>query len=356
MEDGIADAYTDESGVDTGASTNESYDAVNNLYSNASGPDANTKLLIHSDDTDESTTFTDSSAGAHSVTANGNANHEVDQKKFNASSVQLDGTGDYLSIADHADFDVVGNDFTIEGWIRITSTGVYHTFAAKLQSNANGWLFGVDTSNKVYMLVGNGSGWAINTAGSGTALSANTWYHLALVKNGTTWTVYLDGVSDGSGTATGQDLTDALLIGSDTAFSRDLTGFIDEVRYSNTARYTSNFTPPSAPFAGSSLDMTLISQNFSAESAPGTIEALLIHKPVDAVTLNTDLTFEVSRNGGTNYTLATLVDEGEYETGVNILRASVDVSGQPSATNIKYRLKTLNNKDQEARDIALGWA
>lgn len=53
------------------------------------GNDAYTKLLIHSDDTDGSTTIVDSSASAHAITVNGDVHHEIDQAKFGASSLFL---------------------------------------------------------------------------------------------------------------------------------------------------------------------------------------------------------------------------------------------------------------------------
>ena len=67
---------------------------------------ADTKLLIHADGADGSTSFTDSSASGHTITANGNAQVDTDQKEFGTGSLLCDGTGDYLSIPDHADWDL----------------------------------------------------------------------------------------------------------------------------------------------------------------------------------------------------------------------------------------------------------
>ena len=82
------------------------------------GLDAHVKLLIHSDTTDTSTTFTDSSRlGIHTITASGDAQHKTAQKQFGATSMYFDGTGDYLTIPDHTDWDLGTGDFTIECWI-----------------------------------------------------------------------------------------------------------------------------------------------------------------------------------------------------------------------------------------------
>ena len=78
----------------------------------------------------------------------------------------------------------------------------------------------------------------------------------------------------------------------------------------------------------------------------------------EAITINTDLTAEVSRDGGSNFTSCTLVLKSTlgatstkyYES------ASTDISGQPSGTAIKYRIKTLNTKNIEAHGVALRWS
>jgi len=72
-----------------------------------------------------------------------------------------------------------------------------------------------------------------------------------MVRSGSTITGYIDGTSFGSGSLSGTLSTDtaALLIGGDVAsVGQNFDGFIDEIRISNVARYTSNFTPPAAAF------------------------------------------------------------------------------------------------------------
>ena len=83
--------------------------------------DSNTKLLIHSNTTNADTTFTDSSASSHTVTRNGDTYHSTFRKKFGTTSIIFDGTGDYLSVADHADWNFGGGAFTIDFWIYVVS-------------------------------------------------------------------------------------------------------------------------------------------------------------------------------------------------------------------------------------------
>lgn len=103
-------------------------------------------------------------------------------------------------------------------------------------------------------------------------------------------------------------------------------------------------------------NMTAVSESFTASSAPSEINVSAIINPVDATTLNTDYTIEVSRDGGTTWTSATLAKTADLEGGTDYLEAAVDVSAQPSGTSIKYRVKTLNNTMVETKSISLRWS
>jgi hypothetical protein len=85
---------------------------------NIGGNDSFTKLLLHCDAADGTTTFTDSSAAAHTITPGGNAQIDTAQAKFGASSVLFDGTGDFLVADGHADFAFGTGDFAIDFWLR----------------------------------------------------------------------------------------------------------------------------------------------------------------------------------------------------------------------------------------------
>jgi hypothetical protein len=85
-----------------------------------------------------------------------------------------------------------------------------------------------------------------STTGVGTVLPS-TWYHIALVRNGTSaCTVYLNGSSIGTFAKTG--LTDTALILGNDQFNKEFGGNISNFRYvRGTAVYTDNFTPPTPP-------------------------------------------------------------------------------------------------------------
>jgi hypothetical protein len=72
--------------------------------------------------------------------------------------------------------------------------------------------------------------------------------------------------------------------------------------------------------------------------------------------LNTDLIASVSRDGGSNFSTVTLTDEG-YVTGSSgqrILSGTVDISGQPSGTSMRWKLALANNSSK-IHGVSLAW-
>ena len=102
-------------------------------------------------------------------------------------------------------------------------------------------------------------------------------------------------------------------------------------------------------------DMTLINNALTASSAPTKGFITVQADPVDAVTANTDLTAEISRDDGTTFTAATLT-AGSTNGGFTNYEGTCDISGQPSGTSMKYRVKTLNTKEVRVSGVVLRWA
>ena len=93
--------------------------------------DAYTKLLIHSDDTDGSTSFTDSSSSGYSITAAGNSHHETDQAKIGQSSMYFDGSGDYISTPYSAYWNFGSGDWTLDFWAYVNNVAAGTGFCAQ---------------------------------------------------------------------------------------------------------------------------------------------------------------------------------------------------------------------------------
>lgn len=225
-------------------------------------PDSNyssVRLLLNGDGPNATTSFIDLSSAPRTVTANGNAQVSTAQSKFGGGSIRLDGAGDFLSVDNSPDTqpDAVG-DFTAELWIYILGftsgvTGTQGTSESTLLWNRNagrtqGWglMVAADgTGINTEIQHATSSGPYIDLSGSPLAL--NTWYHVALTRQGTVYRVFVDGVMGTNSTKTGNfvvNTTDVLKIGQSGRYE-DFNGHIDDVRITKgVARYTANFTPP----------------------------------------------------------------------------------------------------------------
>jgi hypothetical protein len=157
------------------------------------------------------------------------------------NSVLFNGTNQYLSIANNAAFDFGTGDFTIEGWVYLTTLnpGNY----APIFSNA--YLFYVGSAGQV--LVYNSGD--VVTGNSGD-VSINTWTHIAYVRSSTILKIYVNGVLKASATVNASvgSGTPNRIFNSNVNNSIYSAGYASNVRVvKGTAVYTSSFTPPTAP-------------------------------------------------------------------------------------------------------------
>ena len=148
-------------------------------------------------------------------------------------------------------------DFTIEMWLyTTTATTVQQIFIRRSSAAARGMLMNIGgvTSQKITFLAGdtNTAAWEVSLT-SGTSLASNTWYHVAVTRNGNNFTLWLNGVSEAtaSSSVTIADDTSNFLIGVSDGASNYLNGYLDDFRVTKgVARYLTSFTPPPARMPG----------------------------------------------------------------------------------------------------------
>jgi len=234
--------------------------AISSFVSSSSGdPDyAKVVLLLHGDGSNGSTTIVDKSQIPKTITTFGNAVISTAQSKFGGSALYFDGSGDYLSVPTSTDFDL-GDAYTIEFWIypNIISSnfGVIHRgFYSTGGGNWTDLAFSIrwlNTFMRFYFYATNNSNEQyIDVSG---AVSANTWTHIAMVRNGYSGQVFVNGVSSGtiSGLNTPAASSQTLRIGEwDYSASVEyFNGYLDDIRITKgVARYTGAFSVPSAAF------------------------------------------------------------------------------------------------------------
>ena len=204
----------------------------------------------------QSNRLIDNSTNAFTITKNG----DTSVKPFspfsrsaeysiasNGGSVYFNGSTDYLSVADNAAFAFGTGDFTIEAWIYPTATAVF-PIVSKGVSASTGFAFALGTTNKLNFLITTGTSASPTIASTATVL-LNVWTHVAVVRSGTTVTMYINGVADGTGTyATNLTTASILYVGIARDVTTYGTGYLSNVRViKGTALYTTTFTPPTTP-------------------------------------------------------------------------------------------------------------
>ena len=220
--------------------------------------DDNTVLLIHCDGTDAVTFFEDDNGvrASKAITAINGAQIDTAQSKFGGSSAYFDGTTDYLQIPSGSGFNLSG-DYTFEAWVRYTSAHASNRPVFNMGNASSGQpLLYCNSSGTLLYMVGG------TNRITGSTLSLNTWYHLAVSRSGSSTKLFVDGTQVGSTYTDSTAITDGTFyIGIYPGDSNGMYGWIDEFRISNSARYTTTFTPSTTPFVNDTNTLLLMHMN-----------------------------------------------------------------------------------------------
>lgn len=219
----------------------------------------NVSLLMHFDGANNGTTFTEVKGKVMTRAGTTLPTTSTAQSKFGGSSGSFAGASSFLSTPAAADLRFGTGNLTVEAWIYLTSAGSQYgaTIAGSWSSATKGWKFSVNrtsaTNNGMAFYIYNNA-----SAGAGvtypTALTQNTWHHVAVTRSGTTVNLWLNGVSVASGAVgTDDDFVGSLFVGTSDepagTAGVSFPGYIEDLRITKgLARYTANFTPPVAPF------------------------------------------------------------------------------------------------------------
>jgi len=141
-------------------------------------------------------------------------------------------------------------DFTIEFWFKTTATLQYTSFISN-ESGGTGYtlLLNTVTNDGKFVLYDSTLGSPLFTTSTG-GYNDNNWHHFALVRIGTAFSMYVDGVSRASATSSGTIAggTNTIYIGNSTLAGRGYNGFISNWRMvKGVGVYTGAFTVPTSP-------------------------------------------------------------------------------------------------------------
>ena len=203
----------------------------------------NTKLLLNMQDAQAI-----DSAAQNNLNFKGTGKLSTGQAKFGDTSLFMDGNSDgvYISAAP------ISTIWTVEQWIYPTrfysGSGNYDRIWADGTANSDSLaciLWGNDDGNLGKIRLYDDDNLVVATS---TAVSLDTWTHIAIVSSGSTTKIFLDGTERGT-TNSASNLKGRKFTIGYMGTSGYFGGYIDEFRTSLMARYTSNFTSPAEPFA-----------------------------------------------------------------------------------------------------------
>ena len=227
----------------------------------------------------ELTTFTDSSSSALTVTSRGAATHDGTYAKFGQSSLKLDGTngyqgycGGYNGTYEFPMSSSVGpngsNSITFDCWIYQTSflsTSLFFAIACDWYSPN----FSIGSTGLIAYSNQSDGGSNNSSVTASAAITLNAWNHVACTIQNKTVKLWLNGAQVGSKTWTTGTWSNS---GSKIIIGANGGGWLDEVRVSNTIRYSSTFTPETSAYTADGNTTFLMHSDVST-SLVGTLGA-----------------------------------------------------------------------------------
>jgi hypothetical protein len=242
---------------------------ANSSVTTSSLTDIYTSLYLNMDGANNSTTFTDLSPNALTITPNDNSHISTVQSKFGGASVFLDGAGDHLRIPSNIAPLVLTGDFTIECFCRTTTTAGGDRVLLVLNHNSTAaqsiWRIG-GTSLRLYS--SSGGSWDISNGQTIGTMTADVWHHVAVTRSGNTYNLYLDGVRNTtfSSSLTPRSTGIYSSVGSlVSTTSYDWTGYVDDLRITKgIALYTgATLTVPTSAVT-KNIDTLVVDQKYNS--------------------------------------------------------------------------------------------
>ncbi len=372
------DVFQDATGIDTTTNTNRD---DNEFVSSVA--------LANVDVSDNSTTFTDASSQGHTIgQSSGRWNTAPGGALGGSAGINTSWNGNgyvYISNTNSFIHQMGSSDFTIEMFVKSVGSTSHHGIYGFDDSGTQQGQFATNpggTNGAIYW-------WGTKTngawdMGSETRITddnmnglQNSWQHIAVVRNGTNFYGYSNGTRKSTWTGSGAliDENSGVRFGATGNVTTTNGGYLDQIRISNNARYTSGtYTVPSGTSgytddANTQLIIGSRYQQLSASAtgnftgttitAPSSVSSMgaIITYQDNAGTnaLNTDIVLQLSADGGSNYSTATLTALPDFSTGIKM--AKVNDLSVTAGTQLKYKISFANqasgSKEARIRGVSL---
>ena len=200
--------------------------------------------------------------------------------------VKFDGTGDYLRVGSSSDFAFGSGDFTIEFWVYFDRhTNYQELFDFRPNEGAYPTMY-ADGNGIIYYWTNSGN------RITSSAVSANTWHHIAVTRSGTSTKLFINGSQSGSTYSDSNTYLQSFIDIGASGFQSNyyFQGYVSNFRViKGTALYTSTFTPPTEALT-EITNTKLLCCNSSTSATAATVAPASITANGDAVATRNELT------------------------------------------------------------------
>jgi hypothetical protein len=196
-----------------------------------------------------------------------------------SGSYANNGSTTYLNYGNQTALHLGSGSFTVEMWLYKNANTAYMTACGDFAAGSTNTfqILGDATGSKITWYDGAGNAFTITSVSS---IPINTWTHIAFVRNSTTLTLYINGVSDVSTTlSTNYNASTSFFVGQtpESNAGRYWNGYISNLRVvKGAAVYTSNFTPSTIPLTAITNTSLLLNTVSGAPFADGSVNSFTV--------------------------------------------------------------------------------